>query len=48
MDDGIPNIRFNVTKSYGVLIDVLKRFPGTSTVQSNETEGKELKCSRKA
>ncbi len=25
--DDIPNIRFNVAKSYGVLIDVLRRLP---------------------
>jgi serine/threonine-protein phosphatase 2A regulatory subunit A len=27
VNDDIPNIRFNVAKSYGVLIDVLKRLP---------------------
>jgi serine/threonine-protein phosphatase 2A regulatory subunit A len=27
LSDEIPNIRFNVAKSYGVLIDVLRRMP---------------------
>lgn len=30
--DKIPNIRFNVAKSYAVLIDVLKRLPETGTI----------------
>ena len=30
--DDIPNIRFNVAKSYGVLIEVLKRLPAKGTV----------------
>lgn len=40
--DQIPNIRFNVAKSYAVLIDVLKRVPDseTETVVSLENEGK--------
>jgi len=39
--DQIPNIRFNVAKSYAVLIDVLKRLPDTeSTVLSLEKTGK--------
>lgn len=34
--DDIPNIRFNVAKTYGVLIDVLKRLPDQGTVYSLE------------
>jgi serine/threonine-protein phosphatase 2A regulatory subunit A len=45
VSDDIPNIRFNIAKSYGVLIDTLKRLPDTGTVLSNEAEGKELKGS---
>jgi serine/threonine-protein phosphatase 2A regulatory subunit A len=30
--DDIPNIRFNVAKSYSVLIDTLKRLPENGTV----------------
>ena len=37
--DNIPNIRFNVAKSYGVLIDVLKRIPSEGTVQQMEKAG---------
>jgi serine/threonine-protein phosphatase 2A regulatory subunit A len=37
--DDIPNIRFNVAKSYGVLIDVLKRLPSEGTVYSLEKSG---------
>ncbi|KAI5203120.1 protein phosphatase PP2A regulatory subunit A [Aureobasidium subglaciale] len=41
VSDQIPNIRFNVAKSYAVLIDVLKRLPDTeSTVLSLEKTGK--------
>ena len=31
--DDIPNIRFNVAKSYGVLIDVLKRQDAQTKVE---------------
>ncbi|KAL1898816.1 protein phosphatase 2A structural subunit [Sporothrix stenoceras] len=34
--DDIPNIRFNVAKTYGVLIEVLKRLPDQGTVYSLE------------
>ena len=34
--DDIPNIRFNVAKSYGALIDVLKRLPAEGTIQDLE------------
>lgn len=37
--DDIPNIRFNVAKSYAVLIDVLKRLPAEGTVLSLEKSG---------
>jgi serine/threonine-protein phosphatase 2A regulatory subunit A len=40
--DDIPNIRFNVAKSYGVLIDVLKKLPEKGTVSSLEKEKKPL------
>jgi len=30
--DPIPNIRFNVAKSYGVLIDVLRKLPAEGTL----------------
>ena len=32
VSDEIPNIRFNVAKSYSVLIDVLKRLPAKGTI----------------
>lgn len=34
--DDIPNIRFNVAKTYGVLVDVLKRLPDQGTIHSLE------------
>jgi serine/threonine-protein phosphatase 2A regulatory subunit A len=37
--DEIPNIRFNVAKSYAVLIDVLKRLPNEGTIYSLEKSG---------
>lgn len=37
--DDIPNIRFNVAKTYGVLIDVLRRLPEQGTVYSLEKAG---------
>ncbi|KAL2350951.1 armadillo-type protein [Cryomyces antarcticus] len=37
--DDIPNIRFNVAKSYAVLIDVLKRLPESGTILSIEKSG---------
>ncbi|CAI0654619.1 unnamed protein product [Colletotrichum noveboracense] len=39
VDDEIPNIRFNVAKTYGVLIDVLRRLPEEGTIYSLEKEG---------
>jgi len=37
--DDIPNIRFNVAKTYAVLIDVLKRLPDQGTLYSMEKAG---------
>ncbi|EEY22610.1 protein phosphatase PP2A regulatory subunit A [Verticillium alfalfae VaMs.102] len=38
-EDDIPNIRFNVAKTYGVLIDVLRRLPEEGTIYALEKEG---------
>lgn len=38
IDDPIPNIRFNVAKSYGVLIDVLRRLPAEGTLTEMKPE----------
>jgi serine/threonine-protein phosphatase 2A regulatory subunit A len=49
VEDEIPNIRFNVAKTYSTLIDVLKRLPEEGTVYSLEKEGtKELTASPKS
>ena len=37
--DEIPNIRFNVAKTYAVLIDVLRRLPEEGTIYSLEKAG---------
>ena len=37
--DNIPNIRFNVAKSYKALIEVLKRLPETGTIIDLEKSG---------
>ena len=39
--DDIPNIRFNVAKSYGVLIDVLKRSPSPGSEKSSNNKAVE-------
>lgn len=39
VSDDIPNIRFNVAKSYAVLMDVLKRLPAEGTMLSLEKSG---------
>ncbi|KAH7349429.1 protein phosphatase PP2A regulatory subunit A [Plectosphaerella cucumerina] len=44
-EDDIPNIRFNVAKTYGVLIDVLRRLPEKGTIYSLEKEGVTLEAS---
>lgn len=38
--DEIPNIRFNVAKSYAVLIDTLRRLPSEETLVDLEKSGK--------
>ena len=38
--DDIPNIRFNVAKSYAVLIEALKKLPEGETLLSLEKSGK--------
>lgn len=43
--DDIPNIRFNVAKSYSELISVLKRLPDEGTVFSLEKSGSTLPAS---
>jgi serine/threonine-protein phosphatase 2A regulatory subunit A len=37
--DQIPNIRFNVAKTYAKLVDVLKRLPDEGTIYSLEKAG---------
>lgn len=37
--DDIPNIRFNVAKTYGNLIDTLRRLPDEGTIYSLEKAG---------
>ena len=39
VEDDIPNIRFNVAKTYSELIRVLRRLPETGTMYSLEKEG---------
>lgn len=39
MTDEIPNIRFNVAKSYAVLIDTLRRIPANKTLAELEKTG---------
>jgi serine/threonine-protein phosphatase 2A regulatory subunit A len=34
IEDPIPNIRFNVAKSYGVLLNVLRQLPAEGTLAS--------------
>ncbi|KAK8061024.1 armadillo-type protein [Apiospora hydei] len=47
--DEIPNIRFNVAKTYAALIDVLKRLPEQGTIYSLEKAGeKEITASPKS
>ncbi|KYK56693.1 protein phosphatase PP2A regulatory subunit A [Drechmeria coniospora] len=42
VDDDIPNIRFNVAKTYSVLINALRRLPEEGTLYSLEKEGVEV------
>lgn len=49
VEDEIPNIRFNVAKTYAALIDVLKRLPETGTIHELEKAGtKDLTASPKS
>ncbi|KAL8833914.1 MAG: hypothetical protein Q9170_004018 [Blastenia crenularia] len=47
MSDDIPNIRFNVAKSYAILIDVLKRLPADMTILSLESSAQKANPSPK-
>lgn len=47
VSDDIPNIRFNVAKSYAILVDVLKRLPDEGTIISLEKSGQSSKPSSK-
>lgn len=42
VSDDIPNIRFNVAKSYAILIYVLKRLPDEGTILSLEKFGQSI------
>ena len=42
VSDDIPNIRFNVAKSYQILIGILKRLPAEGTIISMEKSGQTL------
>ena len=37
VSDPIPNIRFNVAKSYAVIIDTLKKLPEKGTIAESES-----------
>ena len=37
--DDIPNIRFNVAKTYGAIIDILRKLPEEGTIYSLEKSG---------
>lgn len=45
--DEIPNIKFNVAKSYGELISVLKRLPDQGTIYALEKSGESFSPSAK-
>lgn len=40
--DDIPNIRFNVAKSYTILIEILKRLPSEGTILDLEKSGQSM------
>jgi serine/threonine-protein phosphatase 2A regulatory subunit A len=42
VSDDIPNIRFNVAKTYRVLINVLRRLPDEGTLYDLEKQGSEI------
>lgn len=48
MADEIPNIRFNVAKSYAVLIDTLRRLPEDKTLVEVEKSEETISPSPKA
>ncbi len=48
MVDDIPNIRFNVAKSYAELISVLKRLPDEGTIYTIEQSGSSAPPSARA
>lgn len=39
VSDPIPNIRFNVAKSYKVLVETLRKLPAEGTLQEAEESG---------
>ena len=39
VSDPIPNIRFNVAKSYKILIETLRKLPAEGTIQEAEESG---------
>lgn len=47
VSDDIPNIRFNVAKSYTILIDILKKLPSSGTILDLEKSGDSPKASPK-
>jgi len=46
--DDIPNIRFNVAKSYAEIISVMKRLPDEGTIYSLEKSGSSAPPSTRA
>jgi len=46
--DDIPNIRFNVAKSYAELISVMKRLPDEGTIYTIEKSGSTAQPSARA
>lgn len=42
VDDDIPNIRFNVAKTFSVIISSLRRLPEEGTLYSLEKSGAEI------
>ena len=47
VSDPIPNIRFNVAKSYAVLINTLRHLPAEGTLQQFETSNSSTQPSPK-
>ena len=48
VSDEIPNIRFNVAKSYAILIDTLRRLPEDKTLTEVEKSGETVTPSPKS